>query len=256
MGAGMRRLLTALSCLILPARLKPPVLTLLGHRVARSARIGPSLILADKLALGAQARIGPGNLIKVRRLVLRDRAYIGYGNALYGPLSLACAPGAAIGNRNVVLRTRAPSLSLGAVLWLAEGAKITAGHHIDLTRSIRFGAWSILAGKGSQVWTHGYVHLSTPPARSRVDGRVTIGANVYIGAASVISPGITIADGVSIGALSSVASDLPEAGLWVSQKLRHIALAPEDRINRLPVISLPEDPERVRWKGPHKPDRV
>lgn len=252
----MRRLLTAMICLTLPARLKPPLLRWLGHRVDPSARIGPSLILADRLALGPGTRIGPGNLIKARRLLLRERAYIGYGNAIFGPLCLACEPGAAIGNRNVVLRTRAPSLSLGAVLWLGEGAKITAGHHIDLTRSIHFGAWSILAGKGSQIWTHGYVHLSDPPARSRVDGRVRIGANVYIGAASVLSPGITIASGVSIGALSSVASDLPEAGLWVSQKLRHIALTPEARIERLPVISPPDDPERVRWKGPNQPDRV
>ncbi|MFY8106041.1 MAG: hypothetical protein ACOVKO_03930 [Elstera sp.] len=252
----MRRLLTALICLLLPARVKPPLLRLLGHRVAASARIAPSLILVNRLALGKAARIGPGNFILARRILLRERAYIGYGNVILGPLCIGCAPMGAIGNRNVVLRTRAPSLALGAVLWLGEGSKITAGHHIDLTRSIRFGEWSILAGKGSQVWTHGYIHLSTGPSRSRVDGRVTIGRNVYIGAGSVVGPGVTVASGVSVGALSSVASDLLEPGLWVSQKLRHIALTPEERIERLPIISPPDAREQVRWKGPLRPDKA
>jgi acetyltransferase-like isoleucine patch superfamily enzyme len=252
----MRRLLTALICLLLPARVKPPLLRLLGHRVANSARIAPSLVWVNRLALGPKSRIGPGNLISVRRVLLRERAYIGYGNLILGPLCLAFAPIGAIGNRNVVLRTRAPSLALGPVLWLGEGSKITAGHHIDLTRTIRFGAWSTLAGKGSQIWTHGYVHLSQGSGRSRVDGRVWIGDNVYIGAGSVVGPGVTIVDRVSIGSLSSVAADLLEPGLWVSQKLRHIALTPEERIDRLPIISPPEEREQVRWKGPHRPDRA
>ncbi len=256
MEVGMRRFLTAVICLLLPSRLKPPLLRLLGHRVAGSARIAPSLILVNRLALGAKTRIGPGNFIKARRLLLRERAYIGYGNVILGPFCLGFDPIGALGNRNVVLRTRIPGLSPGAVLWLGEGSKITASHHVDLTRSIRFGAWSTLAGKGSQMWTHGYVHLSEGAARSRVDGRIWIGDNVYIGAASVINPGITIASRVSIGGLSSVASDLLEPGLWVSQKLRHIPLTPEERISRLPVISLPHATEKVRWKGPSQPDRV
>ena len=248
-----RQFLTAAICLLAPRRLKPLLLRRLGHPVAKGARIGCSLVLVDRLAMAPQARIGTGNLIRCRRILLRDQAWIGHANMIKGPFSLWFDRRAAVGNRNTVTRAPHPVTFGPSHLRLGDFAKVTGGHHVDLTQSVRFGDFSTLAGKGSQVWTHGYVHMSQGLDRARVDGRVRIGSNVYIGSASVIGGGIRIADGVTVGALSSVASDLLEPGLWVSQKLRHIALTPEQRLDRLPQVMRPGLAEIVYWKGTNPP---
>ena len=41
---------------------------------------------------------------------------------------------------------------------IENNAILGVGHTLDLTSDIRLGAYSILAGKGSQVWTHGFYH--------------------------------------------------------------------------------------------------
>ena len=85
------------------------------------------------------------------------------------------------------------------------------------------------------------------PERAYIIGPVRFGDNVYIGSMSCISPGITIAHNVAVGAHSSVAASLLEPGVYVSQKLRYIAKAPEERLEglkRMPDLNN----QRVFWR--------
>jgi hypothetical protein len=148
-----------------------------------------------------------------------------------------------LGNRNTLARA-ARGMTFGtARLWLGQGAKVTAGHALDCTRSIRIGAWSTLAGKGSQIWTHGYVHEAVPPKRYRVDGGVTIGSNVYIGSGVIITGGVSICDNATVGVGTSVTKHLREPGFYVSGPLRMLPLppAPETRKDMVCI----EDPGLV-----------
>ncbi len=99
------------------------------------------------------------------------------------------------------------------------------------------GDFSTLAGIGTQIWTHGYIHETKGIGRYRIDGRIVIGNNVYIGAGSIISMGVRVADGVIIGAGSTVARDLKEPGLYVSAALRYLPrpAAPELRADLVRV---------------------
>src|SRR5688572_28067669 len=96
--------MTAALAFLLPSTLARPLLNLLGHRIAAGSRIGFSLVFCPLIALDSHAAIGHFNLIRVRRLVLRKRAYVGHINVLNGPLNIILQPRAAIGNRNRVLR--------------------------------------------------------------------------------------------------------------------------------------------------------
>ena len=100
--------------------------------------------------------------------------------------------------------------------------KITANHFIDLTRSIKIGDYSIVAGVRSQFWTHGYLHDKTGPGRFRIDGEIIIGNNVYIGSNVVINAGVNIANAITIGSNSTVSKSLKQAGMYVNQGLRFI----------------------------------
>ena len=249
----MRRWLTCLVVLGLPTRWKPALLTALGHRVHRRARIRCSLVLADRLLLGADASIGRFNLLACRRIVMRPGAAIGSLNMVRGPLDLWLDTRAAIGNRNVITRARHPVSYGAAQLRLGELSKLTSGHHVDCMQSVRLGRFSTIAGLGSQLWTHGYAHASTGRNRARIDGRIRIGDNVYVGSHCCLSAGITIADAVTIGGHSSVAGDLLAPGLYVSQPLRHLPYVPFEQLDRLARLPDAGMVEPVYWKGRAQP---
>ncbi len=236
--AKLRRILTLLVCLALPHRLKPFLLRLIGHKVANGAIIGCSLVLVDRLLMERGARIGFGNLVQVPRVVLRTGAYIQNFNMVSTRAAIVLAQNGAIGNRNQIkgapaIGRRRSLLSIG--LW----SKITAGHVIDVSESIIIGNFSTIAGAGTQIWTHGFVHMSEGVARAAVRGSVRIGNNVYIGSMSCLSPGIVIASKIAVGAHSSVSASLLLPGVYVSQKLRYIEKTPEERLAGL--VRLPDD---------------
>ncbi|WP_017878895.1 acyltransferase [Janthinobacterium sp. CG3] len=223
MNRKIRLLLGALCILLLPSPLAARLLNLLGHRVCATCRFGFSVVLVEHLAMQSGARIGHLNALKIRRLLMRQDAYIGRANFLHGPIDVVLARDAAIGNTNKVVRGPAGVVAVGrAELRLGQLAKITANHRVDCTRSVRIGAFSTLAGVGIQVWTHGYVHEMEGAGRYRIDGAVLIENNVYIGAACVISMGVRIAAGVIVGAGTTVARDLDEPGLYVSSAIRQL----------------------------------
>lgn len=219
----LRLLASALTILLLPSPLCRLTLRLFGHRISNQAKLGFSLVLVDCLVLQGTARIGHFNLVHLRRLVMRNGAYLGRSNVIYGPISISLAERAAIGNNNKIVRGPLGLVASGpARLRLGELAKITAEHRLDCTTSVSIGAFSTMAGTSCQLWTHGYVHDRAGSGRYRIDGPVRIGHNVYIGSASIITAGVTIADGVIVGAGTTVARSLLEPGLYVSAGLRQL----------------------------------
>lgn len=204
----------------LPTWLVRPLVNVLGHSLSAGSRVGFSWLWCDFIGLDCGARIGHLNLVVVRRLVLRQSAYLGRTNVIRGPIDVLLRPRAALGNGNQVSRGPAGVTSGGAQLWLGELAKITVRHRIDCTQTVRIGAFSTVAGAGSQIWTHGYVHEMEGPGRYRIDGRIDIEHNVYIGSACLISLGVRIGMGVIVGGGTTVSRSLHEPGLYVSAAMR------------------------------------
>lgn len=218
-----RTIVTAGAALLLPSAWSRVVLRLLGHRIGAGARIGFSLVVVDRLYMDKDAVIGHANLIRIKKLLMRREARIGRLNVLYGPFSVCLHLRAKIGNANKVTRAPQGPVTVGpALLRLGEVAAITAQHRIDCGASVAIGDFSTLAGIGTQVWTHGYIHEMQGIGRYRIDGGVSIGNNVYIGTGSIISMGVHIGPGVIVGAGTTVARDLQEPGLYVSAALRQL----------------------------------
>jgi acetyltransferase-like isoleucine patch superfamily enzyme len=220
---NLKRLATGVLGFVLPSRFAAVAMRCLGHRIALDANIGFSLLLVERLVMRPGTRIGHGNLVRVRRLVLDNGARIGRGNLLNGPMSVLLKSQAEIGNRNKVLRGPMPTVTYGpATLKLGESSKITSDHRIDCTQSVVFGCDTILAGSGSQLWTHGYVHVQQGGGRYRVDGAIVIGNGVYIGSASIVTTGVRIGDDIIVGAGTTVARSLDEPGMYVSAAMRRV----------------------------------
>ncbi|WP_422355565.1 acyltransferase [Roseivirga pacifica] len=216
----MKKLITLFVCFFLPVYFSSWLLNLLGHCVSRKAKIGFSIVWKTKLYLDDYARIGHLNLIAINTLKLGKKAYIGRLNYLSGLYDINFDEHGAIGNSCVV--TRAPAgVSYGtSELRLGLWSKITANHKIDMMRSVRMGNYTTIAGSGSQIWTHGYLHGDEGLTRFRIDGEINIGNNVYIGSKCIINAGIAIANGITIGSGSCVSKNLDQKGMYVSQPLR------------------------------------
>lgn len=235
--------------MLLPTALMRPLANAMGHTIAPGVRIGLSWVACNRLIMARGARIGHLNVIRVKRITMRPKSGLGHMNVCRGPVSLRLGERAALGNRNTVVRAPKGVTYGPAQLWLGQLAKITAGHSLDCTRSIRLGDRSTLAGKGSQVWTHGYVHENDAPKRYRVDGRVCIGNNVYLGSSVIIIGGVSICDNASVGVGTCVTKHLTEPGFYVSGALRMLPKpAPPEAREDMERVTAPELVEAVYRK--------
>lgn len=215
--------MTLLICFLFPTKATFWFLNLLGHKIDSSSKIGFSFIWIDgKLTLGKQSKIGHFNIVKINTVDIKDGAYIGNLNRLFGPIELMLSETAAIGNKNSIYRAPIGVTYGAAFLKLGILSKITANHRLDCTRSILIGDYSTLAGHESQLWTHGYYHDKVGSGRFRLDGEIEIGNNVYIGSRCIINAGVKITDAVVVGSNACVSKSLLLAGTYVNQPLRFI----------------------------------
>jgi acetyltransferase-like isoleucine patch superfamily enzyme len=230
MAVAFRRLSSAIVCLAAPPILKPWLLRCLGHPISLGAKIGVSLVLADRLAMAKGSSIGHLNLIVARRIAMREGARISLMNIIKHNLSLSFAQKAKLGNRNKILRGWTPSPKQPAIFQLGQATRTSSEHYFDLTESIKFGDFSQVAGVGSQFWTHGYIHELTGIERYLITGPIQVGSNVYIGSGCIINCGIRIVDAANVGAGACVAKSLDKPGVYVSQPLRYVDRRPHERL--------------------------
>ncbi|MCL5127257.1 hypothetical protein [Algibacter sp. L4_22] len=244
----MKKIITLIACLLLPSVVLRSVLRLLGHKIGKRSKIGFSLIRVRSLCLGDDVKIGHLNLILNTKIELSNNARIGYLNILKGPFALQLLTRAAIGNKNYITRG-AIGLTYGeSILKLGELTKVTTGHHLDVTQSILFGDFSILAGIRSQMWTHGYYHAETGKDRIRIDGKIKIGNNVYIGSGCIFNPGVSVNNAVHVGGGSTISKNLIAPGMYVGQTLRFIDNNLEKITNKLNKVEDPGLIEQVYTK--------
>lgn len=229
------RVLSCLVALLAPRLLQRVLLNALGHQIGKGARIGFSLVFADRIHLQDGAWIGHFNVILCRRVLMRREAFLRSFNIVRGRFSLCFRDGASAGKWNRFVKARGDATF--SCIVLKRGAAVALGHYLDADDTIVIGENSILAGMNSQVWTHGFVHMSDRRTRAKVVGPVRIGDNVYVGSGCVINPNVVIGDDVTVATGASVAKDLLERGLYAPQPLRHLARRPEERLSGYERVS-------------------
>lgn len=230
----MRNNFVAFFCLLFPpSKVKNYILRILGWDIHINSYIGFSYLnIKQKIIIREFVHIGHLNYINSPYLRMDNNSYIRNFNKISGPIYLIFSKESALGNNNRIYRADFPVSWGKSILKLGIASKITTKHSIDCTRPIYIGNHSILAGQGSQFWTHGYMHNTIGKDRFRIDGSIKIGNNVYIGSATVINPGVCINNAITIGSHATVSKSLIEPGLYVNQSLRHIPLDYEKEYNK------------------------
>lgn len=230
----MQRKIVALIIFLFPSRISMFCLKLFGYKIGKNCKIGFSWIDVKVLELEDKIRIGHGNFICVTELHMGIACVIKRFNIVKGNICLTLKRESVVNQFNYI--TNAFGGKKTCCL-LDTFAIIGVAHTIDLTSNFSLGSYSILAGKGSQVWTHGFYHSKKMyEQRWRIDGEVVIGDNVYIGSRVVICAGVSICRNCTIGAGVIVSKSLFQEGLYVNQALRFIEFDPEETIKKLKKV--------------------
>jgi carbonic anhydrase/acetyltransferase-like protein (isoleucine patch superfamily) len=188
------RTLVAAAAIALPGRGRRWVhVSLLGHDVAATARIGRSLVDVDRLVMAPGSSIGHLSVIRgCEDVVLGEEAALGPLNWVNGvrrdkPYFLDQPD-------------RHPALILG------DAAMTGTLHLIDCCDTVELGAYSGLAGFHSQILTH-----SVDVVRVKQIARpVRIGAFSMVSTGSIMLAGAVVPDRTIVSAGSVIKSPLPE----------------------------------------------
>ena len=233
---NIKKILTFAVCLLPIPHIKPALLNVLGHKVSSKARIKTSFIFSDLLILDHDSLIKNLNFIKATRVVLRKNAWIGNLNFISGDFDLVLKENSKIINLNIVSRGRGPWKTPRSKLILGRGSQVTSLSTVELAASVIIGEDTVLAGKGIQVWSHGFIHEKSRK-RNLITGKVIIGNNVYVGARTCFNPNIRVGDNITIGVNSVVSKDLLEEGMYVSAPIRFLEFNPESKLKSISEIN-------------------
>ncbi|MCQ2200464.1 MAG: hypothetical protein MJZ27_00090 [Bacteroidales bacterium] len=229
----MKKLIVAVTLMFFPTNISRLLFRMFGCnriKIGKGCKIGFSLIIADHIDLCTGTKIGHLNVFRVKKLDLADGAYIKHLNIFNGGFVVRLMEGAWIHSMNKFSGQTIHHYQ-ESVFLMKEGSSIMMKNEIDLSDNITIGEHAIIAGAGSQIWTHAF--YQTRKRVVRVDGDVEIGDYCYVGSNAVICSGVHICADSYIGANATVAKDITVPGLYVSQPLRYIDFNPEVAIDNL-----------------------
>ncbi len=194
----MRTFFKIIAVLPIPSNIRGKLYRLIGKKgnrlVGKNFRIGfGSYIDSSKIEIGDDVIIG--NMVRIKYL---DRFVMGKGSGI-GSSTIIC--GAydfnKVSERDFIC---------------GDNVGILCSHYFDVVAPIRIGNDVTIAGKWTQFYTHSFDLIP-----DRLDGGITIGNHVYIGAASLINLGVNICDNVVVQGGTCVNKDITEPGVYASQ---------------------------------------
>jgi acetyltransferase-like isoleucine patch superfamily enzyme len=177
-----------------------------GYRIDRSARLGLVYLDCDSLTVGESAELAHGVVfLGCGAVRIGQHVRIGSLNVFAGGDRIELEDYSHLRRLNFVnaIKDHDCTNSPDSSFVLGWGAVVTAEHRIDFTDRVTVGRCSILAGRGTSIWTHNI----------RTGKPVQIGEFCYVGSESRFAPGTGVAD-CSIVGLGSVITR-PLATSWM-----------------------------------------
>lgn len=221
----MNNLLFHLVVFFVPfTRLRALILTTLGHQIAATARVGIIVAADSHLTVAPGARIASFSYFKGVHVTLDEGASIGSFNIFRGTFDVVLRARSHIGRFCQFKNGGAAFIPKRSTFHLGPRSNVTSSHYFDMSSDISIGSGSVIGGRGTACWTHGFLHFNRGATRAINISAITIGDGVYVGGGSAISPGTSIGSDINIGASSSVAGELSKPGLYVSERLRFLPL--------------------------------
>jgi acetyltransferase-like isoleucine patch superfamily enzyme len=187
-----------------------------------------SYIIADRLSIGENFRIGPNTTIRASECIIGDNVSIGAGNVFLVSQRLEIEELAIFGNQNNVT---ARTVKVGRYVYWDSNVVVGHGGKFSPDAHLTVGGYSMICaritlnvnhridigeyvgiGEDVAVWTHGS-YLPILEGFPADFGPVSIGNRVWLPAKSTVLPNRRIGNNVVIGTNSLINKDLPDGCL-------------------------------------------
>lgn len=176
---------------------------ILGYQISPSARIGVSIIRAEEVIIGDNSRIGHATLIKnLSQFCIGKDTIIGNFNIIAGCYGTALYPHS----------------EQNCVFVMEDGAALTHEHRIDCANKVSVGAFTTIAGRGTQIWTHGI----DPRQSKQITAEVRIGRFVLVSTKVIILKGSILEDNCIVAAGAVVTGTVKSLTLAAGMPARQI----------------------------------
>ena len=160
--------------------LKKIILNWLGLNISGDSKLGLSLYLTTDITMLQGSSIGHFNYIKCSRIKLGKNAGIGHLNYMKGSYFIEMEEASNIGNQNIVKNNYTKNDPETCELSIGHNSKITSAHYLDMSASVVLGSNTVLGGRSSFLWTHGFVHFNEGLTRLVKIEPIVFKSGVYI----------------------------------------------------------------------------
>ncbi|PTX44078.1 hypothetical protein C8P64_0048 [Christiangramia gaetbulicola] len=130
------------------------------YSIGKDVYIGKSIINSENVEIGNRVIIRNKCLFNCKNLKIGDGTAIHSGNTIIGKSSFT----------------------------IGRNSRLINDHYIDVWNEVIIGRNTWLAGKRTEIWTHGSIHTKS----NLKDLSVSIGDDVYIASSCLIAPGVKI----------------------------------------------------------------
>lgn len=186
----------------------------------------------NDIQIGNYSYVGHFNIIKCNKLCIGDKTQFRHLNIAKGYFDILIGSNTWFNHSNKFSKRtpKGTSVSLTEAR-IGDYTSINTNITFDLSDTIDIDDGTVLAGSGTQIWTHSFYKSKVNFSESvKVTKPVKVGKNCYIGSNCGIMPGVSIGDGITVGSMTCVSKNLNKAGLYVSQPIRFIEFDPDEKI--------------------------
>lgn len=236
---GLKRLVAAICLFAFPASWCRVIFCATGlkrnYSIAKKAKIGFSVIIVNELFIDEMSQIGHFNIIKCNNLHIGKNSKFLHLNFAKGSFNIEVGDNVWFNHSNKLSKLETQENDK-RITELRLGSHTSVNVHIlfDLSDNILIGENSVLAGSGTQIWTHSFYISKIDVERNiKITKPCYIGHNCYIGSNCGIMPGVVISDGITVGSMTCVSKDLKISGLYVSQPTRFVEFDVDKQIDEI-----------------------
>lgn len=182
------------------------------YNIDKGCKIGFTYIDAKFLKMEQGSNIGNFNYFrKCTNVILKSNSTIRKYNFFNNCKVLSLGKGSVISHSNKFQHNENVSLGVGGEITLGNMTNIVSNHYFDLTDNIDIGDDCIIAGKGSEFWTHGF-----DIDRNRIQGNIVLLNNIYVGAGTKFNYGLIVKSNNIIGMGSIVTKSIINEGYLIA----------------------------------------
>lgn len=164
-------------------------------------------------SVGKNFRIGWGSYIDSQMTIIGNNSLVGNLVRVKYLDEFKVGDHFSIGSSTIICGAKNEKKVLTRLFSCGNDVEILCSHYFDIVAPVYIGNKVIIGGKLTQFYTHSF-----DLDGCRMDGSISIGSNVYIGAGCLINPGISICDKVVLQGGTVVNRSINESGVYTSNK--------------------------------------